>query len=60
MTVLEIRAHKEDIEEYLSGRMSDFPSVIQNNDELQYRIKAHILALVDGMYVELHPLSLLY
>ena len=60
MTELDIRAHKEDIEEYLSGRMSDLPSVVQDNNELQCKIKAHILALVDGMYVELHPLSLIY
>ena len=60
VTKLEIRAHKEDIEEYLSGRMSDLPSVVQDNNELQCKIKAHILTLVDGMYVELHPLSLIY
>ena len=60
VTELEILAHKEDVEEYLSGRMSDLPNVVQDDNELQYKIKAHILTLVDGMYVELHPLSLIY
>jgi Cdc6-like AAA superfamily ATPase len=57
---LEIRAYREDIEEYLSGRMSELPSVVQDNSELQYKIKTRILSLVDGMYVRLHPLSLIY
>jgi NACHT domain-containing protein len=57
---LEIRANKEDIEEYLSGQMSELPSVVQDNNELQYKIKTRILSLVDGMYVRPHPLSLIY
>ena len=60
MRELEIRAHKEDVGEYLSGRMSELPSVVQDNNELQYKIKTRILGLVDGMYVRLHPLSLIY
>jgi hypothetical protein len=60
MTELEIRAHKEDVEEYLSGRMSELPSVVQDNNELQCKIKTRILSLVDGMYVRLHPLGLIY
>ena len=60
LTNLEIRADKGDIEEYLSDRMSDLRSVVQNNNELQSKIKTHILTLVDGMYVQLHPLSLIY
>jgi hypothetical protein len=60
VTELEIRAYKEDIEKYLSGRMSDLRSVVKDNSELQYKIKAHILTLVDSMYVRLHPLSLIY
>jgi Cdc6-like AAA superfamily ATPase len=59
-TELGIRAHKEDIEEYLSGRMPDLCRVVQDNNELQCKIKAHILTLVDGMYVQLHPLSVIY
>ena len=57
VTTLEIRAHEEDIEEYLSSRMSDLRSVVKDNNELQLKIKAHILALVDGMYVRFHPLT---
>ena len=41
VTELDILAHKEDIEEYLSGRMSDLRSVVQDNNELQCKIKAH-------------------
>ncbi|KAN0068953.1 hypothetical protein V8E54_013122 [Elaphomyces granulatus] len=48
---LEIRAYKEDIEEYLSGRMSELPSVVQDNNELQCKIKTRILSLVDGMFL---------
>ncbi|KAN0087362.1 hypothetical protein V8E54_001050 [Elaphomyces granulatus] len=48
---LKIRAHKEDVEEYLSGRMSELPTVIQNDNELQYKIKTRILSLVDGMFL---------
>jgi Cdc6-like AAA superfamily ATPase len=60
VTELEIRAYKEDIEEYLDGRMSELRSVVQENNELQCKIKSRILTLVDGMYVCLHPLSLMY
>ena len=59
VTEQEIRAHDEDIEEYLSDRMADLRSVVQNNNILQCKIKTHILSLVDGMYVRLHPLSLI-
>jgi hypothetical protein len=55
VTELEIRAHKEDVEEYLSGRMSELRSVVQDNNELQCKIKTRILTLVDGMYVQLLP-----
>jgi hypothetical protein len=47
-------------EKYISGRMFDLRSVVQNNNELQCKIKAHILTLVDGMYVLLYPLGLIY
>ena len=57
---LEIRANKEDVEAYLSGQMSELPSVVQDNNELQCKIKTRILSLVDGMYVRLPPLSLIY
>ena len=60
VTELEIQADKGDIEEYLSGRMSNLRSVVQKNNELQCKIKARILTLVDGMYVRLYPLGLIY
>jgi NACHT domain len=56
---LEIRAHEEDIEEYLNGRMSELRSVVQDNNELQCKIRTRIMTLVDGMYVRLYPLSLI-
>ena len=51
VTELEIRAYKKDIEQYLSGRMSELRSVVQDNNELQCIIKTRIMTLVDGMYV---------
>src|SRR3984957_17952974 len=39
--------------------MSELPSVVQDNNELQCKIKTRILSLVDGMYVRPHPLSLI-
>ena len=59
VTELEIRAHEEDIEEYLSGRMSELRSVVLDNNELQCKIRTRIVTLVDGMYVRLYPLSLI-
>ena len=60
VTKLEIQADEGDIEGYLSSRMSDLRSIVQKNNELQRKIKAHILSLVDGMYVRLYPLGLIY
>jgi hypothetical protein len=60
VTELEIRADKEDIEEYLHGRMSELRSVVQDNNKLQCKIKSRILTLVDGMYVKLHPIGPMY
>jgi hypothetical protein len=48
------------VEAYLSGQMSELPSVVQDNNELQCKIKTRILSLVDSMYVGLHLLSLIY
>ncbi|KAN0080826.1 hypothetical protein V8E54_004030 [Elaphomyces granulatus] len=48
---LEIRAYEKDIQKYLSGRMSELPSVVQDNDELQVEIITRILSLVDGMFL---------
>jgi hypothetical protein len=60
VTEQEIRAHEEDIEEYLRGRMAELCSVVRNDNKLQCKIKSRILSLVDGMYVRLHPLGLIY
>ena len=46
-------------EEYLNGRMSELRSVVQDNNELQCKIRTRIMTLVDGMYVRLYPLSLI-
>ena len=58
VTELKIRAYKEDIEKYLSGRMFELCTVVQDNKELQCKIKTRILTLVDGMYVRLYPIGL--
>jgi hypothetical protein len=56
MTKLEIRARMEDIDQYLNDQMSELCTIVQKNNELQRKIKDHILTSVDGMYVRLHPL----
>ena len=53
MTKLEIRAYKEDIEQYLSSRISELRTVVQRSNKLQHKIKDRISTLVDGMYVRL-------
>jgi Cdc6-like AAA superfamily ATPase len=60
MTKLEIRACKEDIEQYLSSRISELRIVVRKNNVLQHKIRDRISTLVDGMYVRLHPPSLIY
>ena len=60
VTELKNQAYKEDIEKYLSSRMSELCNVVQDNNELQSKIKTRILTLVDGMYVRLYPLSLIF
>jgi len=60
MAKLEIRAYEGDIEQYLSSRISGLRTVVQKNNELQRKIRDRISALVDGMYVQLHPPSLIY
>jgi NACHT domain len=49
VTTLEIRAHEEDIERYLSSQMSQLPRIVQDRNELQHKIKTRIINLVDGM-----------
>ncbi|KAL2802255.1 hypothetical protein BJX63DRAFT_438047 [Aspergillus granulosus] len=47
----EIRAQAEDIELYLNWKMRELPSIVKRNSELQYKIKARISTLVDGMFL---------
>ena len=56
VTEQEIRAHDENIDEYLGSRMSELCSVVQKNNELQCKIRTRIMTLVDGMYVRPHLL----
>ncbi|KAN0073087.1 hypothetical protein V8E54_009201 [Elaphomyces granulatus] len=51
MTKLEIRAYKEDIEQYLSSRISELCTVVRRSNELQHKIKDRISTLVDGMFL---------
>ncbi|KAN0075579.1 hypothetical protein V8E54_006849 [Elaphomyces granulatus] len=51
MTKLEIRAYKEDIEQYLSSRISELRTVVRRSNELQRKIKDRISTLVDGMFL---------
>ncbi|KAN0087259.1 hypothetical protein V8E54_000947 [Elaphomyces granulatus] len=50
MTKLEIRAYKEDIEQYLSSRISELRTVVQKNNGLQHKIRDRISTLVDGIF----------
>jgi hypothetical protein len=46
---LEIRASNDDVENYLEGQMSSFPSFVQQNPNLQKDIKARIMSSANGM-----------
>ncbi|KAN0072342.1 hypothetical protein V8E54_009271 [Elaphomyces granulatus] len=50
MTKLEIQAYKEDIEQYLSSRISELRTVVRKNNELQHKIRDRISSLVDGIF----------
>ncbi|KAN0080897.1 hypothetical protein V8E54_004101 [Elaphomyces granulatus] len=50
MAKLEIRAYKEDIEQYLGSRIPELRTVVQKNNELQHKIRDRISALVDGIF----------
>jgi hypothetical protein len=51
--LLEIRASSEDVQRYLEGHMSQLPSFVSRNADLQEEIKTKIVQAVDGMYVPL-------
>ena len=55
-TSLEIRASDGDVRKYLEGHMSQLPSFVSRNIDLQEEIVSGIVQAVDGMYVASHPL----
>ena len=48
---LEIQASNHDVQRYLDGHMSELPTCVLRNSELQGEIKAAIVKAVNGMYV---------
>lgn len=48
--LLEIRAIDEDVQRYIDGHMSELPSFVSRNVDLQEEIKTEIVQTVDGMY----------
>ncbi|KAJ6780196.1 hypothetical protein PWT90_04456 [Aphanocladium album] len=48
---LEIRAKKDDVKIYLEGHISELPSVVRNNLQLQNDIITEVLEAVDGMFL---------
>ena len=48
---LEIRANEEDVQRYVNGHISNLPSFVGRNLDLQNEIKTEIIKAVDGMYV---------
>jgi hypothetical protein len=48
---LEIQASDHDVQRYLDGHMSELPTCVVRNPELQGEIKAAIVKAVNGMYV---------
>ncbi|KAF3216760.1 hypothetical protein TWF106_008161 [Orbilia oligospora] len=58
---LKIRAHDEDINKYLNGRMRELPRFVAKNSDLKERIIKSISGSVDGMFLlaRLHMDSLI-
>lgn len=54
---IEIRARSDDVQRYLDGHMSQLPSFVVDNLELQKEIKTKIIKVVDGMCVSSYFLS---
>lgn len=50
-STLEIRAHTEDVESFLQGRIGILPSVVQKRVDLQSEIVSTITQAIDGMLV---------
>ena len=54
---LEIRATNEDVQRYLDGHISQLPSFVKRNPDLQGKIKIEIARTVDGMSVPSHVIN---
>lgn len=52
-TRLEVRATPDDVGSYLDGHMAQLSGCVTRNQDLQAEIKAAIIDVVDGMYVNL-------
>ena len=52
---LEIRASDDDVRRYLDGHISRLPLLIQENCELEDKVKAAIVKAAGGMYVHYRP-----
>jgi Cdc6-like AAA superfamily ATPase len=48
---LEVHAIDEDVERWMDGHMSQLPSFVKGNQDLQQEIKTEIVKAIDGMYV---------
>ncbi|RDW63402.1 hypothetical protein BP6252_10947 [Coleophoma cylindrospora] len=48
---IEIRASEDDVRRYLENHMSNLPSFIQRNPDLQAEVQSQIVKVVDGMFL---------
>jgi hypothetical protein len=53
---LEIRASDEDVKKYIDGHISQLPSFISRNLDLQREIETEVTRATDGMYVYSHAI----
>jgi len=53
---LEIRASDEDVKKYIDGHISQLPSFISRNLDLQREIETEVTRAADGMYVYPHAI----
>ena len=54
--LLEICATNEDVQRYITNHISQLPSFVSNNPDLQEEIKTEVIKAVDGMYVPSHAI----